>query len=69
MMKSFLAYSKLYDVRAGAIEKTFKESKMGLGINKRSKKRFAAQQMIILLGQLAQNIIVWSRKWLMAANP
>ena len=46
-----------------------KESKQGIGINKRSKKRFAAQQMLILLGSLAHNILVWSRRWLSAVAP
>jgi len=48
-----LAYSMLYDKRGGMIETEIKESKQGIGINKRSKKRFAAQQMVILLGSLA----------------
>ena len=38
-----LAYSKLYDKRAGSIENEFKESKQGIGINKRAKKRFEGQ--------------------------
>ena len=33
------------------------------------KKRFAAQQMVMLLGSLAHNIIVWSRRWLTAEAP
>jgi hypothetical protein len=36
----------------------------GLGIGKRSKKCFAAQQMVMLLGALAHNVIVWARRWL-----
>ncbi len=53
-----LAYSALYDKRGGTVEVEFKESKQGIGINKRSKKRFAAQQMVILLGSLAHNLVV-----------
>ena len=64
-----LAYSTLYDKRGGTVEVEIKESKQGIGINKRSKKRFAAQQMIILLGSLAHNILVWSRRWLTAGAP
>lgn len=37
-----LAYSTLYDKRGGTVEVEIKESKQGIGINKRSKKRFAA---------------------------
>jgi hypothetical protein len=33
------------------------------------KQRFAAQQMVMLLGSLAHNIIVWSRRWLTAEAP
>jgi hypothetical protein len=64
-----LAYSAFYDKRGGTVEVEIKESKQGIGINKRSKKRFAAQQMVMLLGSLAHNIIVWSRRWLTADAP
>jgi len=64
-----LAYSTLYDKRGGTVEVEIKESKQGIGIHKRSKKRFAAQQMVMLLGSLAHNIIVWSRRWLTADAP
>lgn len=64
-----LAYSTLYDKRGGTVEVEIKESKQGVGINKRSKKRFAAQQMVMLLGSLAHNILVWSRRWLSADAP
>jgi hypothetical protein len=59
-----LAYVTFYDQRGGGIETSFKGDKQGLGIGKRSKKRFAAQQMAMLLGSLAHNVIVWARHWL-----
>jgi hypothetical protein len=59
-----LAYISFYDQRGGGVETSFKGDKQGLGIGKRSKKRFAAQQMVILLGSLAHNVIVWARRWL-----
>src|SRR5712692_1638022 len=59
-----LAYVSFYDQRGGGIETSFKGDKQGLGIGKRSKKRFAAQQMLMLLGSLAHNVIVWARHWL-----
>ncbi len=59
-----LAYVTFYDQRGGAVETSFKGDKQGLGITKRSKKRFAAQQMVALLGSLAHNVIVWARHWL-----
>lgn len=62
------AYSKLYDLRGGTVEIEIKESKQGIGINKRSKKRFEAQQIVMLLGSLAHNILIWARHWLMKTD-
>lgn len=59
-----LAYVRFYDQRGGGVETSFKGDKQGLGIGKRSKKRFAAQQIVMLLGALAHNVIVWARGWL-----
>jgi hypothetical protein len=59
-----LAYVTFYDQRGGGVETSFKGDKQGLGIGKRGKKRFAAQQMVMLLGTLAHNVIVWARHWL-----
>jgi hypothetical protein len=61
-----LAYVAFYDQRGGGVETSFKGDKQGLGITKRSKKRFGAQQMVMLLGTLAHNVIVWARRWLAA---
>lgn len=60
-----LAYAKLYDQRAGAIEV---ESKQGVGLNRRRKKRAAARAMLTLLGTLAHNVLVWAREWLKQAS-
>jgi hypothetical protein len=59
-----LAYVTFYDQRGGGVETSFKGDRQGLGIGKRSKKRFAAQQVVMLLGSLAHNVIVWARRWL-----
>jgi hypothetical protein len=59
-----LAYAYLYDKRGGTIEIEFKEDKQGFGLTKRDKKRYAAQQMVVLLSALAHNVVVWSREWL-----
>jgi len=59
------ADGQLYDERGGAVEIDIKESKQGIGITKRNKKRFAAQAMVMLLGQLAHNLVVWCKRWLM----
>lgn len=64
-----LAYVRLYDDRGGGVETSFKDDKQGLGLTKRNKKRFAAQQMVVLLGALAHNVIVWARRWLAPHEP
>ena len=58
-----------YDARGGGIETANKEDKQGLGIGKRNKKRFEAQQVVGQLGRLAHNLIVWARGWLAAVAP
>ena len=58
------AYVYFYDLRAGGIETGFKEDKQGLGITKRNKKRFEAQQMVTYLNALAHNLLIWFRRWL-----
>jgi hypothetical protein len=64
-----LAYVYAYDARGGGVETSFKDDKQGLGLAKRSKKRFAAQQIVTLLGSLAHNVIVWARSWMVAQQP
>ena len=46
------------------METAIKGDKQGLGLTKRNKKRFEAQQMLIQLGVLAHNTMVWTRHWL-----
>jgi hypothetical protein len=64
-----LAYVYFYDQRGGACETANKGDKQGLGLTKRNKKRFAAQQMLMLLGTLAHNVLVWARRWLAPRCP
>ena len=64
-----LAYVYFYDGRGGGVETTLKGDKQGLGMTKRTKKRFEAQQMLTLLGSLAHNLIVWARGWLRSEQP
>jgi hypothetical protein len=64
-----LAYGRLYDKRGGGVEIEIKESKQGLGVTKRRKKSYAGQQMVMLLGQLAHNVVVWAKRWLLAEAP
>jgi hypothetical protein len=64
-----LAYVYFYDQRGGGVEAAFKEDKQGLGLTKRNKKRFAAQQMVLALGTLAHNVLVWAQAWLVPDVP
>lgn len=63
------AYLHFYDQRGGGIESSFGQDKSGLGITKRNKKRFQAQRFLMLLGTLAHNLVLWSRRWLAASSP
>jgi hypothetical protein len=59
-----LGHVRLYDQRGGGVETSFKGDKQGLGIEKRSKKRSEAQQMVMLLSSLAHNVVIWAKLWL-----
>jgi len=62
-----LAYVYFYDLRGGGVETQIKGDKQGLGITKRNKKRFEAQEVLAQLNALAHNIVIWSRGWLAPA--
>jgi hypothetical protein len=64
-----LAYVQLYDERGGAIEIEIKEDKQGLGMTRRNKKSFCGQQMVMMLGTLAHNLVVWAKQWLISGVP
>src|SRR5919109_170592 len=64
-----LAYVYFYDQRGGGVETAIKDDKQGLGITKRNKKRFEAQQMVMLLNLLAHNVLIWARRWLAPLLP
>src|SRR5215211_154757 len=64
-----LAYVYFYDARGGGVESAFKDDKQGLGITKRNKKRFEAQQIVMLLNLLAHNVLIWARGWLARSVP
>lgn len=64
-----LALMYLYDARGGAAETSFEGDKQGLGMRKRTKRHWEGQQMLTLLGSLAHNLVVWSRRWLSELEP
>jgi hypothetical protein len=59
--------AKLYDGR-GAMEVDIKGDKRGLGIEKRTKKSFCAQEALVLLAQLAHNLAAWFKGWFLAGT-
>lgn len=56
-----LALAYVYDQRGGGVETQFKNSKQGLGLQRRNKKSFDAQHMLVLLAQMAHNLMIWMR--------
>jgi hypothetical protein len=58
-----------YDLRGGGVETQNRGGKQGLGLSHRNKRSFAAQEMLVLLAQLAHNLIIWSRNRLAAVAP
>ena len=56
----------LYDKRSGVPESTFCQDYQGLSVRKRRKGGFTAQQVLVLLSQLAHNLMVWMKNWLAA---
>lgn len=57
-----------YDDRA-AMEADLKSDKRGLGLAGLRKHKLAAQKVVVLLMELAHNVLIWSRRWLAQRAP
>ncbi len=57
-----------YDQRGGGAETQNKGDKHGLRLAHRNKHRFVAQEMLVLLAQLAHNLLIWTRNDLARAD-
>ena len=57
-----------YDGRAG-MEADLKSDKHGLALAVLRKRRLVAQTVVVLLVELAHNVLVWARDWLAQAAP
>lgn len=57
----------LYDQRGG-MEADIKGDKRGLGMEKRRKKGFWAQEALVLLSQLAHNLLVYFKRWFLGGT-
>lgn len=64
-----IAIAHAYDLRGGAAETSLRNSKQGLSIVKRNKRSFHAQEMLILLAQLAYNLLTCFRSLLAQLVP
>jgi len=53
-----------YDKRGGVPESAFCQDYQGLHVRKRRKGGFVAQKVLVLLSQLAHNLIIWMKSWL-----
>lgn len=66
---SLLAALHAYDLREGGLETQNRADKQGLGLANRNKRAFAAQEMLVLLAQLAHNVVIWTRNQLAQDTP
>jgi hypothetical protein len=57
------AVADAYDGRA-RIEASFCQDKQALGLVTRRQRRWAAQQMVLLLVRLAHHLLLWGKQWL-----
>jgi hypothetical protein len=53
-----------YVRRSGVPESNFCQDYQGLSLRKRRTGGFVAQQMLVLLSQLAHNFVVWAKSWI-----
>ena len=58
---------KKYDQRSDVPESTFCQDYQALSLRKYRKSGFVAQQVLVLLAQLAYNLLIWVKDWLAAA--
>ena len=58
-----VALADAYDGRA-MIEASFCQDKQALGLVTRRQRRWAAQQVVLLLARLAHHLLLWGKQWL-----
>lgn len=50
-----------YDLRGGGLETQNRCDRQGLGLGRRNKRSFAAQELLVLLGQVGHDFVIWMR--------
>jgi hypothetical protein len=68
MEHSLAALAEVYDDRA-AIEAELKADKGGLQLHRRRQQRLAAQEALVLLTDVAPNLLAWTRAWICRDSP
>ncbi len=68
MEHSWAARAEVYDDRA-AIEAELQADTAGLQLPRRRKQRLAAQEALVLLTDLAHNLLAWTREWIFRDSP
>lgn len=66
---AFATHLHFYDDRACIESESFRGDKQGLKLLKRRKHSLAAQEALVLLSQLAHNLVAWAKHWLGATEP
>ena len=56
-----------YDKRSGAPESSFSQDYQALSLRKYRKAGFIAQQVLLLLAELAHNLMIWMKNWFIDA--
>lgn len=64
-----LSQVHFYDSRVVIETASIKGDKQGLGLVKRRKFSLMGQEMLVLLAQLAHNLVVWAKGWLAELEP
>ena len=67
MTSDMLTLLRSYDARSGVPENMFCQDNQGLAQRKLRKHKFVAQQMLVLLSQLAHNLCQWLKHWMVDA--
>lgn len=62
------AQLEFYDARAVIESASFRGDKQGLGLAKRRKHSLSGQEFLVLLAQLAHNLVSWAKNWLGARD-
>jgi hypothetical protein len=62
------AQLEFYDGRAVIESASFRGDKQGLGLAKRRKHSLSGQEFLVLLAQLAHNLVSWAKNWLGASD-